>query len=360
MKKFRHDLCRRAIALFSAFVLVFFSIFPSLHSSALPSLSAKSAILMDFDSGEVLYEHNARQKMGMASTTKIMTALTVLSLLEPSDMLTVPKQAVGTEGSSVYLNEGEKLTALELLYALLLSSANDAAVALAVCAAGSIERFADKMNSLAADLGALDTHFVNPHGLYDKEHYTTAYDLALISRAALEDPTLRTIFATYKKTIPFCGKKDGRLVVNHNKMLRTYEGANGIKTGFTKMTGRCLVSSATRDGLTLIAVTLCAPDDWRDHTAMLDYGFESFCRVKFADVGQYRVTMPICGSIATQVTLTNTKPLALTLPKKHAEEKYTVLSSYRFIYAPVKENYTYATVTVSVGNSSVTSPLQLS
>ena len=174
---------------FSAFVSPFGAI-------AQPALSAKSAILMDADSGSVLFEHNAYARMGMASTTKIMTALTVVSLTDTSRVVSIPKEAVGIEGSSVYLCEGEKMTVEQLLYALLLSSANDAATALAVICSGSTRRFAEEMNAYADRLGLQNTHFVNPHGLADDDHYTTAYDLAIISRAALENELLRTIFAT--------------------------------------------------------------------------------------------------------------------------------------------------------------------
>ncbi len=347
----------RLCCFFGAFFLVALFFSRPFCASAEVSVSAKSAILMDFDTGLVLCSKNEKQKMGMASTTKIMTALVCLELLEPSVVLTVPREAVGTEGSSVYLCEGERLTVTELLYALLLSSANDAAVTLAVCASGSIEGFADEMNRYAEKIGACDTHFTNPHGLYDKEHYTTAYDLALISRRALECELLREIFSTPKKTIPLCAEPDKRLLVNHNKLLRTYDGAIGMKTGFTRATGRCLVSAAERDGLTLICVTLSAPDDWRDHTYLLDFGFESYTRKLLFDVGEFEYSMPLCGSACDRVTLTNKEPIVLTLPRTHGEPACTVSSSYRFIYSPVMENYIYAALTCTVGDVSVSSPL---
>ncbi len=340
------------------FALAFSLSVPAVRASAAPALSAKHAVLIDFDSGEVLLEHNAKERAGMASTTKIMTALTVLSLCKPTDKVVIAKEAVGVEGSSIYLCEGESLSVEQLLYALLLSSANDAATALAVHCSGSVEKFAVQMNTIAASLGLSDTHFVNPHGLYDENHYTTAYDLAVIARAALQNELLRTIFATYKKTIPMSEKHDARLLVNHNKLLRTYDGAIGMKTGFTKKTGRCLVSAATRDGLTLIAVTLCAPDDWRDHTAMLDFGFDSFERVCLADIGEYKISMPLVGTDA-KVLLANTKALYLTLPKNHAKGEYTVSSCHRFIYEPVKESYVYATLCVRVGDKVLYSPMKI-
>ena len=320
-------------------------------------VSAESAILMDADSGCVLWEKNAHTRMGMASTTKIMTALTVLRLSSPEDTVSVSDAAIGTEGSSIYLCKGEKMTVEQLLYGLLLASANDAAVALAIHCAGSVETFSGHMNIVADELGLKNTHFTNPHGLYDDDHYTTSYELALITREALKDPLLAKIFSTYKATIPFCQEADKRLVVNHNKMLKSYEGAIGVKTGFTKKTGRCLVSGAERDGLTLICVTLNAPDDWRDHTALLDYGYENYCRVTFAGVGEYSYSLPVVGGEGDTLTLTNSEPLAMTLPKSHGNASYTVTSNYRFAYAPTVTDKEYARLTVSYDGQTAESPL---
>ena len=321
------------------------------------SVSAKAAVLMDADSGIVLWEKNADEIMGMASTTKIMTALTVLKLTRPENTVSVPREAVGIEGSSVYLCEGERLTVEQLLYALILSSANDAAAALAIYCSGSIEAFAIQMNAAACELGLKNTNFVNPHGLYDESHYTTARELAVITAAAMKNELLSKIFATKKVTIPFDNDADGRLLTNHNKMLAYYDGAIGVKTGFTKSTGRCLVSAAKRDGMTLICVTLNAPDDWRDHTALLDYGFESFERAVIADVGEYTCELSVTGAKQDTVTLTNTQPLVLTLPRGAYGVKYTVLAPYRFAFAPIARGDTLASVSVSAYGQTATSAL---
>ncbi len=321
------------------------------------SVSAKAAVLMDAESGMVLWEKNADQRMGMASTTKIMTALTVLKLTRPENTVVIPRKAVGIEGSSVYLCEGERLTVEQLLYALILSSANDAAAALAIHCSGSIEAFADQMNALARELGLKDTHFVNPHGLYDEAHYTTARELGIITSAALENRLLSKIFATKKATIPFDTEDGGRLLVNHNKMLSYYDGAIGVKTGFTKSTGRCLVSAAEREKMTLICVTLNAPDDWRDHTALLDYGFENFRRAVIADVGEYTFELAVTGAKKDTVTLTNTQPLVLTLPRGNEDVEYTVLAPCRFAFAPVTRGDTLASVSVSAYGQTATSAL---
>ena len=320
-------------------------------------VSARSAILMDADSGLILWEKNAHTKMGMASTTKIMTALTVLRLSSPDQTVSVSDAAIGTEGSSIYLCKGEQLTVEQLLYALLLASANDAAVALAIHCSGSIDAFAEQMNAVAKELGLKSTHFTNPHGLYDEEHYTTSFELALITREAIKYPLLAKIFSTKNATIPFCGETDKRLVVNHNKMLKSYDGAIGVKTGFTKKTGRCLVSGAKRDGLTLICVTLNAPDDWRDHSALLDYGYENYCRVTFADVGEYSYSLPVVGGEGEMLTLTNSEPLVMTLRKNHGSGEYTVTSCHRFAYAPTVANKEYACLTVSCDGQTAQAPL---
>ena len=329
-----------------------------------PALSAKSAILIEAADGDVLYAKNERARMGMASTTKIMTALVVSESLPCDKIICVPKEAVNIEGSSVYLCEGELLSVEQLLSALMLASANDAAVALAVAVSGSVEAFADKMNEKAQALGLCDTHFTNPHGLYDELHYTTAYDLAIIANAALKNETVRRIACMKKAQIPqgvTAEEPQGlsvRYLQNHNKMLRLYDGAIGLKTGFTKKTGRCLVSAAERDGLCLIAVTLGAPDDWNDHTKMLDYGFSQYERVTFFDAGEFTFSYSVCGGRETAVTLTNEAPLVLSLPKGKAKHAKTAVNSHsHFEFAPVYAGDTLATVTLSCADKRVTSNL---
>ncbi len=326
-------------------------------SPAAPTVSAEAAVLMNAASGAVYFEKNAQKRMGPASTTKLMTALVAAEQTAPEQVVTIPQEAVGIEGSSIYLIAGERLTMQELLYALLLSSANDAATAIAIAVAGSTENFVNKMNERANELGLYDTHFKNPHGLYDEEHYTTAKDLATIAAAVLQQPLLRRIVSTYKTTIPHNGKPDMRLLVNHNKLLRTYKGALGMKTGFTKKTGRTLVSAAERDGLTLIAVTLDAPDDWRDHTAMLDYGFLRYETVTFAEAGSFFYHLPVSGGEREQVTLTNTEPLILTLPRNRSEVQYRIDTQVRFELAPVRRGKEFGTVTVSCDGQASTSAL---
>ncbi len=298
-------------------------------TTAAPAVSAACAALFDPTSGCFLHLKNADERRAMASTTKIMTALVVLNYCDLGQTIKVPREAVGIEGSSIYLFENEEITVKTLLYALLLNSANDAAVALALHTAGSVDAFAALMNEQAAALGLRNTHFTNPHGLYDEAHYTTARELALITAAAMKNSTFAEIVATKRYSVPQNGTDATRLFLNHNRLLRTYEGAIGVKTGFTKKSGRCLVSAAERNGLTLIAVTLDAPSDWRDHGALFDWGFseyEGFCPTPEA------VTLPVVGGVATEVELLPDGQVSLTLPRAHGEITVTV-EAPRFLFA---------------------------
>ena len=206
--------------------------------------SAGSAVLLDASGSEVhtLWEQNADKRRGPASTTKIMTALVAAEKMPLSTKVTIPKEAVGIEGSSVYLTEGEVFTLEELLCCTLLESANDAATAVAIAVGGSIEEFAALMNEKCKELGLTDTHFTNPHGLDHDEHYATARELGVIAAAALENEALKKIFSTYKMTVS-APEGGSRLLINHNRLLKSIEGCIGVKTGYTKSNGRCLVSS---------------------------------------------------------------------------------------------------------------------
>ena len=303
-----------------------------------PSLSAESAVLIDASSNAVLCEKNARERMGMASTTKIMTALIAAERGDLSKTVSVSPLAVGVEGSSIYLYAGEKLTLKDLVSAMLLESANDAAAAIAIEIGGSIEGFCDIMNEKAADLGLCDTHFTNPHGLSDDAHYTTAYDLAVIAAEALKNDTVREIVATKKMTVtPVEGNV--RVLYNHNKMLSRYGGAIGVKTGFTKKTGRCLVSAAEREGLRLVAVTLNASDDWNDHTKLLDLGFENFCRAEIVKKGDVCHMQSLIGGSDEFVPLVAYETVYATLPKSvDAQDLVQVVETYnRHEFAPTRE-----------------------
>ena len=297
------------------------------------SLSAQSAILMEAESGTVVCEKNAHTRLPMASTTKIMTALVALELAAPDTVIAVDGRAVGTEGSSIYLCKGETLTLEELLYALMLESANDAAVAIAIGICGSVEAFANAMNAKASRLGLSNTHFSNPHGLDADEHYTTAYDLACIAKEALKIPLFKTIVSTRKITIPHQNTDGVRLLINHNKMLRQYDGCIGVKTGYTQKSGRCLVSAAERDGVTMIAVTLHSPDDWSDHTKLLDYGFANYRAVALCPA-DYQFCLPVVGGKEPYVVLGVEQALSVALPVGAGVIEQTV-ECQRFAFAPI-------------------------
>ncbi|MBE7009909.1 MAG: D-alanyl-D-alanine carboxypeptidase [Ruminococcaceae bacterium] len=239
------------------------------------SVSAKYACVIDMQTGQIVYEKNAHETHSMASTTKIMTALLAIENSRPEDLVTVSPNAAGTEGSSIYLKSGEKLPMGDLLYGLMLESGNDAAVAIAEHIGGDVETFADMMTKRAHEIGATQTGFKNPNGLDAEGHFTTAYNLALITRHAMQNDLFREIVSTKRKTTEGTNGSTVRSFFNHNKMLSMYTGCTGVKTGFTKKTGRCLVSSATKNHVSLICVTLQAPDDWNDHTRLLDYGFSN-------------------------------------------------------------------------------------
>ena len=256
------------LAAASAAFIVSAAAFTVFGSSA-PYISAKGAIVTCGD--EVLYEKNADEKLPMASTTKIMTCIIALEMCDPDEVVTVTYPSSIVEGTSLYLKEGDTITVRDLIYAAMLRSANDAASALARHISWNEAEFSYLMNEKAAKLGLTSTHFDNPHGLPSDAHYTSARDLARLAEYAMNNEEFRKIASTGKYTVTVSGR--ARIVINHNKLLSAYPGADGVKTGYTKNAGRCLVSSAERDGVRLICVTLSDPDDWSDHKALLDYGF---------------------------------------------------------------------------------------
>lgn len=247
--------------------------------------SASAACVMEQSSRRVLYEKNAHERRAMASTTKVMTALVALEYGYLKDVVTISPKACGVEGSSLYLQAGEQLTLEDLLYGLMLRSGNDAAVAIAEHIGGSVEGFADMMNRKAQELGAENTHFVTPNGLDADDHYTTAYDLALISAAAMDNPDFGTIVSTQRYSMPCPGQEWDRVVVNKNRLLAEY-GADGIKTGYTKKAGRCLVASKTQNDMQLIAVALNCGPMFEDCQAMLDTAFARYEMTTIVPAGQ--------------------------------------------------------------------------
>ena len=238
--------------------------------------SARAAVLIERNTGMVLLCHNENEPLPMASTTKVMTALLALEKGNLDDVVTVGCNAYGVPGTSIYLNLGERITLRDLLYGLLLASGNDAAVAIAEHIGGSVEAFCAMMTERAAELGCENTVFVNPNGLPADGHHTTAYDLALIAREAMKHETFREIVSTRRASIPWEGRSYDRILNNKNRLLADYEGATGIKTGYTRAAGRCLVFGARRDGLEVIGVVLNCADWFNEAARLMDLGFERY------------------------------------------------------------------------------------
>ncbi len=299
-------------------------------ASVFPTVSAEAAILLDGSSGRVLFEKNSLLPMKPASTTKIMTALIALEHGDPDRVVTVDRRAVGVEGSSVYLKADEKMTLSELVFCLMLASANDAAAAIAYEIAGGIGEFAELMNEKAQKLGLISTHFENPHGLDAEGHYTTAADLARLTFFALQNEKFAEIAATKNRVVDTDIAR--HTLTNHNRLLRSYDGCIGVKTGFTKASGRCLVSAARRDNMTLIAVTLRAPDDWNDHRELLDYGFTHYRAELLCRAGQSFYEMPVVSGEVGRVLCVTEKELFLTLAGEPSGITY-VVECPRFLFA---------------------------
>lgn len=297
-------------------------------------LSARRAVLYEPVTETCLVDRNADERAPMASTTKIMTALITIEAGDLDRTVEIPAEACGVEGSSIYMTAGEHLTVRELLYALLLQSANDAALALAIAVDGTVDDFVARMNDRADALSLTDTHFDNPHGLDSPRHYTTARELARIAAAALELPDFREIVSTVKYTIPHGDDGDCRVLVNHNRLLRLYPDAIGVKTGFTKKSGRCLVGAACRDDLTLISVTLDAPNDWQDHKALLDYGFTRFENRLLTSCGEFTAEIPVIGQRPSTCLCTNAEEAHGILPVDAEAPEARIALPHFFVTQP--------------------------
>lgn len=309
------------------------------------AMSAKRAYVVDAVSGRVLFEKNPTERSLIASTTKIMTALIVCEQCNVLDRMRIPKEAVGIEGSSMYLREGEVLTIQELLYGLMLSSGNDAAVALAIYCGGTVEGFAELMNDKARNLGLTGTHFENPNGLDSPGHYSTARDLGILAAYAMENPVFHQTVSA--KTV----KAGDRYLTNHNKLLWRVEGADGVKTGFTKAAGRILVSSATRDGRRIIAVTIDDPSDWQDHAAFLEEGFSRFSVRRIVNKGDRVGTLEVVGGQSGCVAVLAAEDFDYAVAAD--EHPCLALPGAGFVYAPAVEGADAGYAYVLIGGKAV-------
>ncbi|MCA1058271.1 D-alanyl-D-alanine carboxypeptidase [Rossellomorea aquimaris] len=271
---------RKRAKFYIYFFLIFTLLFVTVSNDvqAAPSVSSQRAILMDQETGRILYEKDAHTQSRIASITKIMTAILAVESGKMDQEVTVSSNAAGTEGSSLYLKAGEKIKLEDLVYGLMLRSGNDAAVAIAEFVGGSLDGFVYMMNEKANEIGMENTHFSNPHGLDDhKDHYSTAYDMAILTRYSMENGEYKEIAGTKVHTAPNPEEKWDRKWKNKNRLLtELYKHSTGGKTGYTKLAKRTLVSTASKDGENLIAVTLNGPDDWNDHIGMFEYGFKNY------------------------------------------------------------------------------------
>lgn len=312
-----------------------------------PHTSAGAMILLHAESGAVLAEKNAEAPMLIASTTKLMTALTALDLAAPEHTVTIKSEWTAVEGSSMYLRAGESYTIHELLEGLLLASGNDAALAIAGSLGGSA--FIDHMNRKAQELGLTASHFANPHGLDSEGHRASAHDLGMLMAAALKNAVLADILSMRSTVI------HGVTYMNHNKLLWNCRGVNGGKTGYTRAAGRCLVTGCERDGLQLICVTLNDPDDWKDHSALYDWAFERYALYS-VPTGEPVQRVPVIGGSASEIAAVTGEEICLCLPKEAEAEVCAFLP--RFVFSPVDTTSPAGKITILVNETAVyTAPL---
>jgi len=313
--------------------------------------SAKSAFLMDAVSGRIFYSKNAEQKLAMASTTKIVTAITVLDNYK-GDLDTpikIDKRAVGISGTSIYLQPNEELTVRELLYGLMLRSGNDASVALAYEVGGSVENFCQMMNELAEKVGAENSHFVNTHGLDATEHYTTAHDLAVITAYALENENFKQIVST--KTITICKDKENtRYLMNKNKLLSNLDGCIGVKTGFTDDAGRCLVSACEREGLRLVAVVFNCGPMFEESSKMIELAFEKFKMVELLPAYNYVKSAEVNNGEDAFIGLYSKKSFYLPLSQEEESNIKIIYDAPNTLEAPLTKDEEVGKVEIYYSN----------
>ena len=320
----------RLLAILGAAVLTLPA--PAVSGAEEPAVTAKGAVLMEVGAGRILWSRNGEERLPMASTTKIMTALLTLEQPGLDEVFTVNAQAIRVEGTSMGLTEGSQATLRTLAAGMLLASGNDTANAAAVRVAGTQADFVMMMNRRAAQLGMKDTNFETPSGLDGQSHYSTAADMALLARAALENPDFRSLCSQTNLELCYGNPPYDRWLANHNRLLKEYPGCIGLKTGFTKKAGRCLVSAAEREGVTLICVTLSDPNDWRDHTALLDWGFS---RVRRAELpGPW--TVAVTGGEGESVTVSPGESPAVCVLEEELPRITWSVELPPFLYAPVE------------------------
>lgn len=317
-------------------------------------ISAKSAVLIEAESGRVIFEKNAYERRQMASTTKIMSALLCIESGSLDDYFKVDSEAIKVEGSSMGLVEGDLVTKRILCYGMLLPSGNDAANAAAVKVAGSIENFVAMMNRRAQQLGLKDTHFVTPSGLDDDtdDHYSTAYDMAMLARECMKNETFAEIASASSACLEYGNPPYRRWLSNSNKLLDTCEGVNGVKTGFTDKAGRCLISSCERNGVKLICVTLDAPNDWQDHNRMLNFGFSQLVNVS-PECDYCAFSLNVVGGKTPNVMCSVVGEPSVTLYANEADKVKSEVILPQFVYAPIAAGEKVGEIRFTLGEETV-------
>lgn len=314
-------------------------------------VSAQSAVLIEAATGKVLYAKNENERRSMASTTKIMTSLLVAeSGLINGEVTVTSAMLKGVEGTNIGLKAGDKVSIEMLMYGMLLESGNDAANVAACAVSGNIQSFVSLMNSKAKEIGMDSTSFETPSGLDGEAHYSTAYDMAVLGAYAVKNPTVRAVCSTKSYTADYGTPIKRHTFSNHNKLLSTYEGAIGLKTGFTKKSGRCLVSVAQRGGVTLVAVTLNAPNDWQDHKKMLDYGFSCVSGVNIECDLCYNVPVVSSQEKIVEAVMAYGACVPSCCDVQSLEKKVTIKP---FEYAPIDKGDVLGTVSFISGGVTV-------
>ena len=327
-----------------------FMLAPSAHAVSLSGISAKASIIIEAQSGKVIAGKNEYEKLPMASTTKIMTTLLLIESGGLDEEFKVDNNAIMVEGSSMGLCQDDIVTKRALCYGMMLPSGNDAANETAVLLGGSAEKFADMMNEKAEQLGLENTHFVTPSGLHDDDHYSTAYDMAKLTGEALKNETFREICGTSSIKLKFGNPPYERWLVNTNKLLALYDGCIGVKTGFTDEAGRCLISAAEKDGVTLICVTLNAPNDWNDHIRMYDYGF-SVTESRSADFDFSDLYVDVAGGDTDRIKVTPADVPKYTVVNGEVPKMSYKVKLDKFVYAPVSRGRKVGTIEFYSGNN---------
>lgn len=317
-----------------------------------PNIGAASAILTDVVTGQIFYSRNAHVRRPMASTTKIMTAVIVIENCDLDDIVTASERAAQTPFTSLNLKPGEQVRVKDLLYAMLIRSANDAAVALAEHVGGTVEGFAQMMNDKAVLIGAKNTHFVTPNGLYAPGHYSTAYDLALITRYALRIPVFNDIIAAKSKKIERSVNQKDLVVQSSSRFMKYYIGADGVKSGYIKQAGYCYVGSATRGGWRLVSVVLKSPDSQADTKALMDYGFGNYRRIVLGSPDRPVAKVPIAGG-SSRLDVVPSERIHVAVKTGNADKARTEIKLDEHIYAPVRKGAKVGSITAYVGGKPV-------